>query len=320
MTDTKKPTPTVPDQAHPTASEVETERRRQVAEDTRTSAQAAKQNRATEDLRTAKEQQLIRRPGESDADWTKRQQDERVYVDAAAPGYGQRSPSRALEFLDGLAQQITDVAGDRDKSLELALKVKASAAELGPDLLGGSDDRYYNRDVDGRLPVTYGDAPLERRLDESDADWAVRQRTAPIITLERRVGESDADWAARQQADRLYADGQRVRDRAARTARRHPVYDPRDREIVHQLDGRTTLLALELGHDAASLEQLRNQMQLDARDSRVATPAQFDVITVAVARLRAFAAQLTALCASLDVPLPQVPTLPAAPSVPPQRS
>lgn len=96
--------------------------------------------------------------------------------------------------------------------------------------------------------------------------------------------------------------------------------DGRVVNLIHQVDGRTTVIARELDGDAAVLEQLAAQLRLDARDLRVVTPAQTQVIDAAVARLRAFAAQLVMLCASRDIPLPQVPTLPAPLHVPPPRA
>jgi len=86
------------------------------------------------------------------------------------------------------------------------------------------------------------------------------------------------------------------------------------------VDGRTTVIARELEGDAAVLEQLAAQLRLDARDLKPVTSQQTVTLDVVVARMRAFAAQLVMLCASRDVPLPQVPTLPAPPHVPPPRA
>lgn len=168
-------------------------------------------------------------------------------------------------------------------------------------------------------PRDYTPAELEaasmRRATESKADAekraALLKRDPSTLTtaerdfLARPIGNPDADALAardRVRAAVLHADD------AARIA------------LLHGVDGRTTTIARELEGDAAVLEQLAAQLRLDARDLRTVTSAQTTTIDVAVARLRAFAAQLVALCASRDIPLPQIPTLPAPPHVPPARA
>jgi len=123
---------------------------------------------------------------------------------------------------------------------------------------------------------------------------------------------------AEEQRSKADADALAARDRVRSAVT--ILDDGRVVNLIHQVDGRTTVIARELEGDAAVLEQLAAQLRLDARDLRVVTPAQTQVIDAAVARLRAFAAQLVALCASRDIPLPQVPTLPAPLHVPPPRA
>lgn len=146
------------------------------------------------------------------------------------------------------------------------------------------------------------DAAAKRDAKLDEANKAADEAKHPS---HRAVTSPDADALAAR--DRVRAAVLHVDD-AARIA------------LLHGVDGRTTTIARELEGDAAVLEQLAAQLRLDARDLRTVTSAQTTTIDVAVARLRAFAAQLVMLCASRDIPLPQVPTLPAPPHVPPARA
>lgn len=174
------------------------------------------------------------------------------------------------------------------------------------------------------LPVDHRDAtPAELDaasklghpvLTESRADQLRRE-----VLLKRdpsTLTQHERDWLAGSASPDADALAARERVRAAVLH----VDDANRINLIHQVDGRTTTIARELEGDAAVLEQLAAQMRLDARDLRAATTAQTQTLDITVARMRAFAAQLVMLCASRDVPLPQIPTLPAPPHVPPPRA
>jgi hypothetical protein len=154
-------------------------------------------------------------------------------------------------------------------------------------------------------------ATAETKAEQLHREALAKRDPATLTAAEREIlarqphGNPDADALATRDRVRVAVLNA---DDAARFA------------LLIGVDGRTTAIARELEGDAAVLEQLAAQMRLDARDLRVATPAQTTVLDVAVTRLRAFAAQLVMLCASRDIPLPQIPTLPAAPHVPPPRA
>lgn len=183
-----------------------------------------------------------------------------------------------------------------------------------------------------RDAMAHGERIDPRDLTPSERDAASLRLGNPVLTestadqlrratlLKRdplTLTQAERDWLARPVSD-PDADALAARDRV-RAAVLH-ADDAARIALLHGVDGRTTAIARELEGDAAVLEQLAAQLRLDARDLRPATSAQTQTIDVAVARLRAFAAQLVMLCASRDVPLPQIPTLPAPPHVPPARA
>ncbi len=151
-----------------------------------------------------------------------------------------------------------------------------------------------------RDAVAHGDRIDARDATPAEVDAAERRRLAEHYPL-------SADAEALAARDRVRG-AVVVTDDAARYA------------IIHQVDGRTSAIARELQGDAAVLDQLAAQLRLDARDQHVVTTAQATTIDVVVARTRSLAEQLLALCASRDMPLPQIPTLPAPAHVPPPRA
>lgn len=164
--------------------------------------------------------------------------------------------------------------------------------------------------------------PAERRAHESSARGLTvadaRRRDELVKRDVSTLTPEEREWLARHPVSDPDADAIAARDRVRASI---AFVDETGRlNLLHQVDGRTTNIAREFQGDAAVLEQLAAQMRLDARDLRIVTPAQTQTIDTTVARMRALAEQLLALCASRDIPLPQIPTLPAPPHVPPARA
>lgn len=205
-----------------------------------------------------------------------------------------------------VAQPLPELSAKEIASLEgnpSHVEVKRDAMARG--------DRIEPRDyTTGEL-----EAAATRRGHESKADQL--RREALLKRDPSTLTQAERDWLARPVGD-PDADALAARDRvrAAITV----VDDTARVALIHQVDGRTTTIARELTGDAAVLEQLAAQLRLDARDLRTVTTAQTQTLDVAVARMRSFAEQLVAICASRDVPLPHIPTLPAPPHVPPARA